>query len=225
MRINYKNGCPRMNQIKTTFIFIILCLLSKVCIAKEDYIDDPSYCEISESAINDYEPVSFKTSNNLLRQAGQEVLFCGEAIIVYGKVLDQNCVPVSDAKIYTWQADCNGKYPYKALKVNVVDKELMDEKSNLTFVGNGTATTNNKGEFFFVTIYPPSMHGYRPHLNVRVEHFAMESLQTRLVLNGKMVKTPQNDPDLASIYNAAAKNGMKIYKFEIVIPGTTNKHY
>lgn len=214
-----------MNQIKTTFIFIILCLLSKVCLAKEGYMDNSSYCEISESAMNDYEPADFKTSNNLLRQAGQEVLFCGEAIVVYGKVLDQNCTPVADAKIYTWQADCKGKYPYKALKVNVVDKKLIDEKSNLTFVGNGTATTNNKAEFHFITVYPPAMHDYRPHLNVRVEHFSMGSLQTRLVLNSKKVKNPQNDPDLASIYKAANEKGMKIYKFEIVIPGTTNKHY
>ncbi|MDP5109998.1 MAG: dioxygenase [Rickettsiaceae bacterium] len=214
-----------MNQIKTTFIFIILCLLSKVCLAEEEYIDNSSYCEISESAMNDYEPADFRTSNNLLRQAGQEVLFCGEAIVVYGKVLDQNCAPVADAKIYTWQADCKGKYPYKALKVNVVDKKLIDEKSNLTFVGNGTATTNNKGEFHFITVYPPAMHDYRPHLNVRVEHFSMGSLQTRLVLNSKRVKNPQNDPDLASIYKAANEKGMKIYKFEIVIPGKTNKHY
>lgn len=214
-----------MKQIKTIFIFIILFSLSKVCLAKEGDIGNSSYCEISESAMNDYEPADFKTSNNLLRQAGQEVLFCGEAILVYGKVLDQNCVPVSDAKIYLWQADCQGKYPYKALRVNVVDKKLMDEKSNLTFVGNGTATTNNKGEFHFITVYPPAMHDYRPHLNVRVEHFSMGSLQTRLILNGKKVKDPQNDPDLSSIYNAAAEKGMKIYKFEIVIPGTTNKHY
>ena len=220
-----KNGCSIMNRIKTTFIFIILCSLSQVCAAKEDYIANASYCEVSEPTMNDYEPAIFNTSNNLLRQAGQEVLFCGEAIIVYGKVLDQNCVPVTDAKIYTWQADCKGKYPYKALKVNVVDKKLIEESSNSTFVGNGTATTNNKGEFHFITVYPPAMHDYRPHLNVRVEHFSMGSLQTRLVLNGKRVKNPQKDPDLVSIYNAVAKKGMKIYKFEIVIPGTTNKYY
>lgn len=214
-----------MNRIKTIFIFIMLCSLSKICLAKDEYIESSSYCEVSESAMNDYEPADFKTSNNLLRQAGQEVLFCGEAIVVYGKVLDQNCVPVSDAKVYLWQADCKGKYPYKALRVNAVDKKLFDEKSNLTFVGNGTATTNNKGEFHFITVYPPAMHGYKPHLNARVEHFSMGSLQTRLVLNGKRVKDPKNDPDLSSIYNAAAEKGMKIYKFEIVMPGTTNKHY
>ena len=50
-------------------------------------------------------------------------------------------------------------------------------------------------------------------------------MQTRLVLKGNKVKNPRNDPDLASIYGAAAKRGMKIYKFEVVIPGTTNKDY
>ena len=63
----------------------------------------------------------------------------------------------------------------------------------------GTATTNNKGEFHFVTVYPPSMHDFDPHLNVRVEHFEMGDLQTRLILKGKKVRkpkleeTPRND--------------------------------
>lgn len=216
-----------MNRLKTALISIILFSISNVYAAEEEEIrvDNLDYCDVSKSAMNDYEPAIFETSNNLLRKAGEEALFCGESIVVYGRVIDQNCVPVSDAKVYAWQTDCKGKYPYKALKKDVVDKELMDEKSNLTFVGNGTATTNNKGEFHFVTIYPPPMHDHGPHLNIRVEPFSMGDLQTRLVLKGKRVKNPQSDPDLASISGTAAKKGMKIYKFEIVIPGTTNKDY
>lgn len=213
-----------MIRLKLILMSVIFFVASNAC-ADEDS-SNFNYCDVSKVAINDYEPVTFETINNLLRKTGEESMFCGESIVVYGRVLDQNCVPVSDAKIYAWQTDCEGKYPYKALKENVVDKELMsEEQTNLTFVGNGTATTNNKGEFHFVTVYPPSMHDYGPHLNVRVEHFAMGSLQTRLILKGKKAKNPRNDPDLSSISGAAAKKGMSIYKFEIVIPGTTNRDY
>lgn len=216
-----------MNRLKTALIFILLFSISSVYATEEEEVrvDNLNYCDVSKVAMNDYEPAIFETTNNLLRKTGQEALFCGESIVVYGRVLDQNCVPVADAKVYAWQTDCKGKYPYKALKKDVVDKELMGEKTNLTFVGNGTATTNNKGEFHFVTVYPPAMHDYGPHLNIRVEHFSMGDLQTRLVLKGNKVRNPRNDPDLTSIYGAAAKRGMKIYKFEVVIPGTTNKDY
>lgn len=216
-----------MNKLKTVITFIILFSISSVYAAEveEMRVDNLNYCDVTKSTMNDYEPAIFETTNNLLRKTGEEALFCGESIVVYGRVIDQNCVPVSDAKVYVWQADCKGKYPYKALKKDVVDNKLMKEKSNLTFVGNGTATTNNKGEFHFITVYPPAMHDHGPHLNVRVEHFSMGDLQTRLLLKGNKARNPQNDPDLSSIYPAAVKRGMKIYKFEIVVPAVTNKDY
>lgn len=212
-----------MNPSRLALISIVFLVISNVYADKDS--DNFTYCDVSKAAINDYEPATFEKTNNLLRKTGEESMFCGESVIVYGRVLDQNCVPISDAKLYAWQTDCQGKYPYKALKEKIVDAELMGEESNLTFVGNGTATTNNKGEFHFITVYPPSMHGVGPHLNVRVEHFAMGDLQTRLVLKGKEVKKPSDDPDLKSISNAAAEKGLSIYKFEIVLPGIINKEY
>ena len=212
-----------MNKAKLALISIIFLIISNAYADKDS--DNFNYCDVSKVALNNYEPENFEKTNNLLRKTGEEAMFCGEAVIVYGRVLDQNCVPISDANVYAWQTDCKGKYPYTALKEKVVDEELIGEESNLTFVGNGTATTNNKGEFHFVTVYPPSMHGFDPHLNVRVEHFEMGDLQTRLVLKGKKARNPSNDPDLNSISGAAAEKGMSIYKFEVVLPGTTNKDY
>jgi protocatechuate 3,4-dioxygenase, beta subunit len=211
-----------MNKIKLFLSFFILIVGNYNVHAEKIRIKNLNYCEASESAINDYEPKIFHKTNNLLRKAGEDPLFCGEAIVVYGRVIDQDCNPVSDAKIYAWQTNCEGKYPYKVLKSNVVDKKLIDENYKLTFVGNGTATTNNRGEFYFITLYPPSVHNYKPHLNVRVEHSSMATLQTRLTLGGHRVTTPNKDPDLSLISNEAAKEGMKVYKFEVVI---SNKDY
>jgi len=212
-----------MNISKLALISIIFFVINSAQADKDS--DNFNYCDVSKIALNDYEPEEFAKTNNLLRQTGEESMFCGEAVVVYGRVLDQNCVPISDAKVYAWQTDCKGKYPYKALKGGVIDEKLMGEESNLTFVGNGTATTNNKGEFHFVTVYPPAMHNVGSHLNVRVEHFKMGNLQTRLVLKGNKVRKPSEDPDLNAISAAAAEKGMSIYKFEVVLPGTTNKEY
>jgi protocatechuate 3,4-dioxygenase, beta subunit len=216
-----------MYRLKLILLSTILFAVNntQADIDDEMHLNKLNVCQVTTVAMNDYEPENFEKSNNLLRKAGEESLFCGESIIVYGRVVDQNCVPVSDAKIYTWQTDCKGIYPYKPLKENIVDAKLVNDQTNLTFTGNGTATTNNKGEFHFITVYPPEIHGHGPHLNVRVEHFSMGNLQTRLTLKGKKVKNPSDDAELNSISKVAFENGISIYKFEIVIPGSTNKEF
>lgn len=180
-----------------------------------------NHCGVTKIMMNDYEPSVFYPTNNLLRQTGQTAIYCGEKIIVYGRVLDKNCVPVSDAKVYAWSANCNGKYPYKPLKTRI-DKNLTEVDEHLTFTGNGTATTNNKGEFYFITTYPPAMHGYSSHVNVRVEHYMLGSLQTRLTLSGKKIENTQENPELNII---ADQSGTNIYDFEITLPGSSVKHY
>lgn len=217
-----------MNKFKIAFICLALFCISSAQADGDDSNNssDFKYCEVSKVAINDYEPKIFEKNNNLLRKTGEQPIFCGESIIVYGRVLDQNCVPVADAKIYLWQTDCQGLYPYSPLRKNIIDKNLINDTQNeTTFTGNGIATTNNNGEFHFITVYPPAIHKYPPHVNVRVEHFSMGSLQTRLILQDHKVTNVRKDPDLSRISKAAYQNGLDIYKFEIIIPGENNKDY
>ncbi len=214
-----------MNQFKKS-IFLLLITFALPVLAEESevHLNDLNYCKVTKAVMNNYEPEKFETSNNLTKRAGQESTYCGEKVIVHGRLLDQNCVPVSDAKIYAWQANCNEKYPYKPLRNNL-DENLIDADYNLTFTGNGIATTNNKGEFTFIIVYPPSMHKKSPHLNVRVEHHRLGNLQTILTLRGKKVQNPRDNPELNSISAIAEKQGMSIYDFEVVLPGTTLKDY
>ena len=53
-----------------------------------------------------------KMINKLLRKTGKRLISRGEKIIVHGRVLDQNCIPISDAVVYVWWANCNRKYSY-----------------------------------------------------------------------------------------------------------------
>lgn len=206
------------------FLFIFSILFSSFSFADSEkfYPNNLNRCEITEEDSNDYEPEKFESTNNLLRKVGQVPLFCGEKIIVHGKVLDQNCVPVSDAKVYVWQVDCGGRYPYQPLK-DMIDEDFIDLNNDTTFTGNGVATTNNNGEFYFITTYPASVHSRSPHVNAKVEHFRLGSLQTRLVLRGHKVENPKTNPELDTIAEAAGE--VDIYDFKIVMPGDAIKRY
>lgn len=183
-----------------------------------------NFCKLTKEENNNYEPETFETTNNLLRETGQQSLYCGEKIIISGVVVDQNCVPVSDAKVYIWQINCDGKYPYKPLKTSI-NKKLVDTSNDLTFTGNGVATTNNKGEFHFITVYPPAIHNIASHINVRIEHRKLGNLQTRLMLKGYKVEDPENYPELSPIYEIASKKNVSIYNYQIVLPGSSEDSY
>ena len=205
-------------------VFVIFTASLANAAGVEENLRDLNFCAVTKATINDYEPERFEPSNNLLRKAGQEEIFCGKKIIVHGKLLDQNCVPVADAKVYIWQANCNGKYPYKPLK-NIAKKSLIDINRESTFTGNGSATTNNKGEFTFVTIYPPAMHSLASHVDLRVEHYMLGTIQTTVMLDGKKVSNPNDKPELQSIAEALEATDTSIYNFEIVLPGSGIKSY
>ena len=205
-------------------VFVIFTASLAIAVGAEENLRDLNFCAVTKITMNDYEPEKFESSNNLLRKAGQEEIFCGEKIIIHGKVLDQNCVPVADAKVYIWQASCNGKYPYKPLK-DIAKKSLIDTNQGSTFTGNGTATTNNKGEFVFVTTYPPAMQGLASHVDVRVEHYMLGTIQTTVMLNGKKVSDPSSKPEFDSVVEALGNTDISIYNFEIVLPGTGIKGY
>jgi protocatechuate 3,4-dioxygenase beta subunit len=213
-----------MNQLKFS-IFVYSLFFASISFAKEKPIlNRLNYCPLTKSAINNYEPSSFESTNNLLRRVGQEELYCGEKIIVRGRLLDQNCIPVPDATIYAWQANCSGKYPYQPLKT-MVDKNLVHINNDVTFTGNGTATTNSKGEFHFITVYPQAIHNQASHINIRVKHHNLGSLQTRLILTGKKIDDPQSDPELGTIADIAVENDISIYNFDVVMKGVGMKEY
>lgn len=221
----------RLTTMKKIILSLILAVHSQYAgniaiagAAQKVNLNKVNYCNLSKPTNNDYEPENFETSNNLLHEAGRSPLFCGEKIIISGVVLDENCVPVGDARVYLWQVDCKGKYPYKPLK-RFLDDKLIGKDNVLTFSGNGVAVTNNKGEFHFVTVYPASSHGLPSHVNVRVQDYRLGELQTRLFLKGNKLANPEFYPELGNIAKIAVKNNISIYQFKVVMPGTTEDNY
>lgn len=206
------------------FLLCIVCLYYSVALAKEAnvYSNKLTHCKLTKSTMDDYEPEEFQLSNNLLRKTGQQPKYCGTKIIIRGKLLDERCVPVSDAKIYLWQVGCDGKYPYTPLRGRV-NKKMFNHSSNSTFTGSGIATTNNKGEFYFVTIYPGGATHKPANINIRVEHRDLGQLQTKLYLSNTAANT-DNCGEVSSIMSDAL-DCSRVYSFQVVMKGQTLRKY
>jgi protocatechuate 3,4-dioxygenase, beta subunit len=166
-------------------------------------------CHLSKPAKNNYEPSSFAPSNNLLRLAGMQEIYCGEKILLKIKLLDEDCVPISDAKIYIWQVGCDGKYPYKPLK-NKVNEELINTGSRSSFVGHGTSTSDNVGNSNFITIYPPSKHDQN-FINVRITHSYYGEFQTQIKMSRDIVIRTKDYNIVESTITLPWKNIRKSY--------------
>lgn len=214
-----------MNHLKLVIIIAIFAFTS-LCFASNDNFDinKLNFCKLTAKAQNDYEPETFLSTNNLLRKTGEQPLYCGEKIIIHGTVLDQNCAPVADAKVYMWQVNCKGKYPYKPLR-NKTDKSLVHIDEGLTFTGNGIATTNNLGQFYFVTVFPAPAHHMGSHVNIRVEDRMLGNLQAKFLLKNHKVMDPALDLELGHISEIANINDISIYDVKIVMPGDGMKSY
>ena len=69
------------------------------------------------------------------------------------------------------------------------------------------------------------MLGLASHVDVRVEHYMLGTIQTTVMLNGKKVSEPSNKPEFDSVVEALGDTDTSIYNFKIVLPGTGIKGY
>ena len=95
--------------------------------------------------------------------AGADV--AGEHVIIEGRVLDGDGVPVPDAVLEIWQANSHGKYAHP--------EDTQDKPLESGFQGYGRIPTTNIGVFRFATIKPGPVPGpggkeQAPHLVVSV---------------------------------------------------------
>ena len=135
-------------------------------------------------------------NNNLFRHTGAARHALGSYIQIRGKLVDEDCIPISNATIRLWQADSKGRMP----------SFITEEPSSAFFPStgqdphfgySGTAQTDNLGNFVFITVFPGSFDNFAPHLNVYIDHPDFSSLRTRVYFN----KHPKNkhDPLLTSL--------------------------
>jgi protocatechuate 3,4-dioxygenase, alpha subunit len=99
----------------------------------------------------------------------------GERVIIQGRVVDGDGVPVPDALLEIWQANSYGKYAHP--------EDTQDKPLEPGFRGYGRVPVNKNGVFRFATIKPGSVPGpsgknQAPHLVISV---FMRGLLKRLV--------------------------------------------
>lgn len=113
----------------------------------------------------------------------------GERVIIAGRVLDGDGVPVPDALLEIWQANAHGRYAHP--------EDQRHAKLESDFRGYGRVPTNDAGEFRFRTVKPGAVPGpngqmQAPHLAVSV---FMRGLLKRLVTRIYFPDEPANTND------------------------------
>jgi protocatechuate 3,4-dioxygenase alpha subunit len=150
----------------------------------------------------------------------------GERIVVAGRVIDGDGLPVADACLEFWQANAAGRYAHP-------DDDRADKPLDPHFRGFGRASTDADGRFRLTTIRPGAVPGrgntlQAPHIAVAV--FArglLKQLFTRVYFDGERLN--ETDPVLASIDDPVRRRtliarhadeaGNPAYRFDIVLQG------
>ncbi len=128
-------------------------------------------------------PDNFSKSNNLAKKVGSFYRAFGEVIFVQGTVSDSFGLPISGAIIEIWQTNSAGKYHSLLDKNN----EFVDKYFNMS----GRTTTDNLGNYSFITIMPGANPGRAPHINMNIFHPKFGKLETEMYFE----KHPFNDSD------------------------------
>lgn len=184
------------------------------------YVNNLNYCTKTIGEVDDYEPEKFIKDNNLLRKAGQSPVISGEVIVILGNVVDENCIPVTNASVYLWQTNEKGMYVYEPLR-SLANLEFIDliQDNNSTFTGNGIAKTDNKGNFAFITINPSRIDEIDPYLNFVVRYKDSEPIKSKFIFTDSNFKEklPDNFQLDQTLLSSIKQKIIKNYRVRFVI--------
>jgi protocatechuate 3,4-dioxygenase beta subunit len=181
---------------------------------------------------------SIMPSNKLGMPPGKSQWAEGQKLYFYARVFDRNCVPVSEAKVELWHADPNGRHRFATAAALATPDAV--------FAGGGRTTTDNLGEFLFLTLYPgpyeytvtrkgangktiKELIKRSPHFNVRVTHPDFPAYGTSLYFRGDrrngedhILKKQSGDVKQQVLmditpYNGDWNNGAQV-TFDIILP-------
>jgi protocatechuate 3,4-dioxygenase, alpha subunit len=157
----------------------------------------------------------------------------GERIVIEGRVLDGDRVPVSDAMIETWQANAAGRYDHPE---DHQEKDRQEKPLDPNFHGFGRTATGPDGSFRLRTIKPGPVRPVpgggdatqAPHINLSI--FA-RGLLKRLVTRIYFPDEPLNEADpllstlaasrRATLIARAGRAGAaeRVLHFDIILQG------
>ncbi len=116
-------------------------------------------------------PLNFPSDSDqdLTRVAGHSSIALGEKILIMGRVITPDCIPLKGAKVEIWQACASGRYDHE------FDGNSAPIDPNFQYWG--LFITKNDGQYSFLTIkpgsYPVTTNWRRPphiHFKVKIPH-------------------------------------------------------
>jgi protocatechuate 3,4-dioxygenase beta subunit len=138
--------------------------------------------------------------NNLLRPTGKSVDAEGQRLVLLGRVVDENCVPVLGATVEIWQTSPFGKW------ILATADDLATP--NATFAGAGRTYTDNNGHFSFITSFPGPLKNRAPNINIKVESKGIKTLSTQLFFDND--ERNANEASLKKLKDDAARNRLML---------------
>ena len=153
--------------------------------------------------------------NNDMTNNGKAI---GKKIKVYGKVLNDNCKPITNAVLDIWQANSFGKYNHKA--------DLSKSKKDNNFYGYIRLLSNKNGEYSFYTILPGSYKVSKNLTRTPHIHFKVTNDQKQLTTQMYFKENEMNKNDFLfknTFNNSALEASIDksfrhlTYQFDIII--------
>lgn len=163
-----------MNKI-ILYSILVLSLINSVSLASVEVDPLITKCHITPRInLKEARPKEFNNNNNLRRYTYSMQTAKGKPIIIAGRVMDKNCIPVTGAILKIWHKNSFGVYQ---------DKNSNKKLNDPNFVGTGTSYTDNFGRFNFITILPGASKNSLPDVNIIINHEKLPSLTTKIFLN------------------------------------------
>ncbi|MGN7661365.1 MAG: protocatechuate 3,4-dioxygenase [Anaplasma sp.] len=226
--------CERLHrQLRCIPCLLAVCML---CFSHEAAAVDPVIVNCVETPeIRDISemPIVFNLSNNLSRKPGSSAVADGEPIYVVGRVTDAECRPLGNVNVFIWQADSRGLYS----GASAVERgsEASSGTYDINFSGSGKATTDNLGNFSFITVMPGRHMGRSPRIHFLVKREGFPEFQTEMFFESP---DDHEDSNLSRIpkamqwlltarridqsvvgRNASKEENVKKYEFNITFAG------
>lgn len=201
-------------------VFLSLILSAKVfaSVPVDPYLIKCSpYPEIKD---NTSLPAKFNPTNNLARSAENSFYKAeGQKIVIYGRLMDANCVPINDGKIFIWQANKAGYIQYETKHKHKA--KWMDPN----FTGTGVTNSDNLGRFNFISIMPGSIGKTTAHINFRIEHPILKNFASKIyflregesIINDHHVSKHLKQEKIIAVPGGVDKDGVQIYFIDITL--------
>jgi len=216
-----------MSKINLNLI-IALLLIKSLSFASVEVDPLITTCHITPKInSNDARPKNFNSNNNLRRFSDSMQTAKGTPIIIAGRVMDRNCIPVMGAILKIWHRNSFGVYQ---------DNNLNSKFNDPNFVGSGISYSDNLGRFNFVTILPGATKNSLPNVNISITHDRLHSLNTKIFFNQnndysldytlKNMSKIQASKLIAQTNNNMEQSAEKIYYIDLVLDDVlSNKSY